>query len=197
MAKSTVRITKWTALKREATATVAKREKQIRAARPLRLRALDEGYKLLATRPRESYSNNRGVGPDRIVRYAQGTLGEAYCVGAVIWAYGHAGSKVVRPGYTRAVRFMRVSGVVSVGRAFALAGDIVRYSFDHTGLFVCYCDSRGKKVSRVRATHILALEGNTGPSGALQVSDGTGADDGYYLKLRPLGQVSDFLKVLK
>jgi len=77
----------------------------------------------------------------------------------------------------------------------ARAGMIVCYTFDHTGIFVTYCNKNGTPVSRKRATHIRAIEGNTGRSGSL--SDSNDGGDGVRVKVRPLSLVSRFVKVMR
>ena len=64
-------------------------------------------------------------------------------------------------------------------------GDIVRYTFDHTGLFV---KDNGNGT-------ITTIEGNTGHSGA--VSDSKTGGDGVYLKVRSKSLVRDYLRVTR
>lgn len=142
----------------------------------------------------EQGGNNRGEKIERIIRYAKGDVPEAWCVDFVIWNYGHAGSTVVRPGFTRAVRFMfPVRGVEQVSQPHS--GNIVRYTFDHTGLFWYPCNVLGQRRLWRFATHIKTIEGNTGASGA--VSDSTTGGDGVYVKIRHKSLVRDYLRVLQ
>lgn len=160
----------------------------------LRLAALRVMLDLARNGVHEVNGNNRGPMVDKIIRYAGGDLGEPWCVDGVIWAYGHAGSKVVRPGYPRAVRLMKVNGVHVTKKA--RPGNIVRYVFDHTGLLVGWRRQvRGRFVRCPRwlATHILAVECNTGSTGA--VSDSAAGTDGCKVKLRAIELVQDFLYV--
>lgn len=157
----------------------AKLEVERREARPLRLRAYDEAMKMVGVM--EHGGNNRGETVEKIIRYANGTVPEAWCVDGMIWCYGHAGSKLVKPGYPRAVRFMKVTGVHSV--ASPAPGDLVRFNFDHTGMFV---KDNGDGT-------ITTIEFNTGPSGA--VSDSSTGGDGVYRKVRSKSLVSDYLHV--
>lgn len=147
----------------------------------LRIRALDQAELQLAQHVFETGGNNRGPAVERIIRYAQGDIGEPWCVDFVIWCYGQAGSRVVKPGYPRAVRLMRTAQTMVVSDP--RPGDIVRFSFDHTGLFV---KDNGDGT-------ITTIEGNTGARGA--VSDGNGSD-GVYRKIRSKGDVADYLRVL-
>jgi hypothetical protein len=116
---------------------------------------------------------------DRIIKYALGDLGEAWCVDFNIWCYGHAGSKIVKPGYTRAVRFMwPVNGIIKTGNP--RPGDMVRFTFDHTGLYV---KDNGDGT-------ITTIEGNTGNQ---DISDPiTG---GVRRRTRAKSLVRDYLRV--
>lgn len=141
----------------------------------------------------EQGGNNRGPKIERIIHYAKGQVPEAWCVDFVIWNYGHAGSDVVKPGYTHAVRFMKRPGLEAVAQPHS--GNIVRYTFDHTGLFWYACDALGRRRLWRNATHIKTIEGNTGASGA--VSDSTTGGDGVYVKIRHKSLVRDYLRVLR
>ena len=125
--------------------------------------------------------NNRGSKVLEIIRYAGGPGPEAWCVDFVIWCYGHAGSTAVRRGFTRAVRYMHAAGLVTT--AAPKRGDIVRYRFDHTGIFV---KDNGNGT-------ITTIEGNTGRVGA--VSDSRTGGDGVYIKVRSKTLVLDYLRV--
>lgn len=169
-------------------AAVRRRKRKVQAAvaklgastKPLRERALDEATKLIGVR--EVGGNNRGPKVEEIIRYARGYVPEPWCVNFVIWAYGRAGSKYVKPGYTRAVRYMYpAAGVSRTGSP--KPGDIVRFTFDHTGLFV----------RDLGNGYIETIEGNTGASGA--VSDSTTGGDGVYRKRRAKSLVQDYLTV--
>jgi len=139
--------------------------------------------------------HNRGRRVDEIVRYAGGDLGEAYCVDGMIWCYGHAGSQIVRRGYTRAVRYMLTTGLRAT--AYPRRGDLIRFVFDHTGMFGGWRRLiRGRYVAcpRSMATHILTREFNTSSSGA-QSSDANDGTDGCYEKIRHRSLVRDYLIV--
>lgn len=173
------------------TAAEKKRAAKLAAATPLAEKAYREAVKLIGTM--ETGGNNRGKQVEAIIHYAQGQVPEPWCVDFDIWAYGHAGSKVIRPGYPRAVSMMVTGGVKSTGSP--KRGFPVRYTFDHTGLFVRWLRLvGGRYVScpKALATHLETVEGNTGASGA--VSDGNG-NDGVYRKVRARGLVRDFLSV--
>lgn len=160
----------------------------------MRLAALRNMLKLAREHVREVGGNNRGGTVDKIIAYAHGALGEAWCVDGVIWAYGHAGSKIVKPGFTRAVRYMNGAGV-RVVRWFPRPGHIVRYTFDHTGLLVGFrrrVRGRWVRCPRQLATHIMTVECNTSSTGAVgsDINDGT---DGCYVKVRDKRLVRDYL----
>lgn len=158
---------------------------------PLRLRAWNQMGALVGTH--EQGGNNTGPMVDRIIHYAGGSIGEPWCVDTDIYAYGHAGSDVVKPGYPRAVRSMHTSGTQVTENPET--GDMVRYKFDHTGLFGYWCNANGQRRPKALATHIRVREGNTGPVGA--VSDSGNGRDGVYEKVRSRSLVSDYLKVLR
>jgi hypothetical protein len=155
--------------------------KPVRGHGALRLRAHAEAKKLVGVM--EVGGNNRGRKVLEIIQFAGGPGPEAWCVDFVIWCYGHAGSTAVRRGFTRAVRFMRAPGLVPT--AAPKRGDIVRYTFGHTGLFV---KDNGNGT-------ITTIEGNTGRTGA--VSDSNTGGDGVYIKVRSKSLVRDYLRVTR
>jgi hypothetical protein len=164
-------------------------------SKKLRLAALNIVLDLARKHVAEQGGNNRGLNVDPIIRYAQGQVGEPWCVDTVIYAYGHAGSKYMRPGSPRAVRLMVQPGVHVTKKA--APGCPVRYIFDHTGLLVGWRRQVGGKFVRCPrwlATHIMAVEGNTSASGSM-LSDSRNGGDGVYYKIRPLSVVQDFLYV--
>ena len=185
---------KWRRLVDEAHQKVSRRERQLAAARPLRVKAWHIAGQLVGDT--ESAGHNRGPAVDKVIRYAQGDLGEAYCVDGVIYSYGKAGSKIVKPGFPRAVRMMLVTGVRKI--LAPRVGDIVRFTFDHTGLFGGWYRQRpdGSYVRspRLLATHLRTREFNTSALGALS-SDANDGTDGIYEKYRAKSLVSDFLRV--
>lgn len=156
---------------------------------PLRLRALAKAYEYVGVMERGG--NNRGEDVERIIQIGGGVAGQAWCGWFVGAMYKLVGSKAIT-WQVGAVRLMSLIPGVGVTH-FPRAGYAVRYTFDHTGIFHHFCDANGKKVSRRRATHIKAVEGNTGASGA--VSDSTTGGDGVYVKIRPLSQVRDYINI--
>lgn len=154
--------------------------RKLAADRPLRLRALDHAQKLVGVM--EEGGNNRGRGVARIILGAGGKIGEAWCGYFVKYCYQLAGLKSA-PWQWAAVRLMK--GASTVGTTRPLPGDIVRFTFDHTGFFV---RDNGDGT-------ITTLEGNTGASGA--VSDSKTGGDGVYIKRRAKSLVRDYLTVVQ
>lgn len=192
-ARDQARIDKWTRLCREAEARIERRKAQL--APTLQDRAWTQAG--LCVGIREVGGNNRGARVQTIIDYAGGDHGEPYCVDGVIWCYGHAGSKVVRPGYPRAVHLMLVDGVIRTSSPET--GDPVRFTFDHTGLFGGWLRKilgRWVRCPRALATHIRTREFNTSGAGALS-SDANDGTDGVYEKVRAKELVADFLRVLR
>lgn len=112
------------------------------------------------------------------------------CGDFVIVCYRNAGSRLVDRSWA-AVRLMATAGVRAT--TDPQQGDIVRFRFDHTGLFDCWCNASGERVVKSKATHLRTIEGNTGASGA--VSDSVTGGDGVYRKVRDKSLVADFLRV--
>lgn len=156
----------------------------------LQQRALAEAKKLVGVM--EQGGNNRGKKVMEIIRANGGTGPEPWCGSYVAYCYRKAGSKVVQRGWA-AVRFLGyMTGQRVVKRA--RGGDIVCFTFDHTGIVVTYCNARGSRRNRRDATHIKTIEGNTGSGGA--VSDSSGGD-GVHIRIRPLKSVSRFVRVVR
>lgn len=158
---------------------------------PLRLRALEQAKAVLKQHVTEQGGNNRGTAVEKIIKEGGGLPGQAWCGWFMAAVYKRAGSKAM-DWHAGAVRLWLGIGGVKVTTT-PRAGNAVRYTFDHIGMFVGWCDPSGKIIPRSRATHILTIEGNTGTAGA--VSDNPAGGDGVYEKVRPLGLVRDFLDI--
>lgn len=131
----------------------------------------------------ETGGNNRGATVMKIIRANGGTGPEPWCGDFVAYCYRLAGSKSVSRPWA-SVRLL--GGVSGVRRTRTPArGDLVRFTFDHVGLFV---RDRGNGT-------IETIEGNTGRSGA--VSDSSTGGDGVYRKIRSKGLVTDYLRVAR
>ena len=183
-------IHRWRALRDEAQRMVDTRRRQIHDHQPLSARAFQHAEGLVGIM--EQGGNNVGPEVSKLIRAAGGSPGEPWCGDFVIVCYRNAGSKAVNRSWA-AVRLMLTPGVRATSSP--VQGDIVRYTFDHTGLFDHWCDANGKACAKNQATHIVAVEGNTGASGA--VSDSKTGGDGAYRKVRDRRLVSDFLHVTR
>lgn len=155
----------------------------------LRQRALREAKRCVGIM--EQGGNNRGAAVMRIIRANGGTGPEPWCGDFVAHCYRVAGSKSVQRAWASVSWLGRVRGTFTVPRP--RAGDIVCFTFDHTGIVVTYCDANGKRANRRSATHVRTIEGNTGASGA--VSDSTTGGDGVYVKIRSLDLVARWVRV--
>ncbi len=185
----------WGRLERQAVASIAalNAEKRRRATLTLGERALVPARTLVGIMERGG--NNRGTQVLAIIREAGGSGPEPWCGDFVAVCYKRAGSKVVQRSWA-AVRLLGyLTGMVVRGIRAGRAGDILVYTFDHTGLLVGYCDANGRAMVASRATHVKAIEGNTGASGA--VSDSATGGDGVYVKVRPISLVRRTVRVLR
>jgi len=198
LAKPETRAQKIGRLRAETVTARGRRARVVKAAlkrltrQPMRLLAWEIAGRCVGIR---EVGHNGGADVDRIIDYAQGDRGEPYCVDGVIWCYGHAGSQVVKPGYPRAVRLMLVAGVRRTSGP--QTGDIVRFTFDHTGLFGYWARlvaGRYVKCPKALATHIVTREFNTSGAGALS-SDANDGTDGVHAKVRHRSLVADYLTV--
>lgn len=141
----------------------------------------------------ESGGNNRGAAVEKIIRSGGGRAGDAWCGWFDAHCYKVAGSKVVSWRWG-AVRYLgRFTGQKFTNDP--VKGDIITFTFDHTGLFGWWSDSKGNKVSRSKATHVYTIEGNTGATGS--VSDSRDGRDGVRRKIRPVSMVDKFVRVLR
>lgn len=172
---------KWRKLAYVADTNVTHRKHQLEAIKPLRLKALDQMQKLVGIM--EYGGNNQGKEVMEIIRANSGTGPEPWCGDTVAFAYRKAGSKAVTRAWAAVVNLGFLAGMKRVGSP--LPGDIVTYKFDHTGMFVKWLD----------ANTFLAIEGNTGTSGA--VSDSKTGGDGVYEKKRSKDLVSRWVRVTR
>lgn len=174
-------IHKWERLVEEAQRMVARRTKQLIAARPLSDRAYRFAQTLIGVM--EQGGNNVGPMVSKIIRANGGSPGEAWCGDFMAFVYRAVGSKSVTRSWA-AVRLLRgLVGVVPTSRP--VTGDLVRFNFDHVGMFV-----KDNKDGTIET-----IEGNTGASGA--VSDSATGGDGVYRKVRSKLLVRDYLHITK
>lgn len=147
----------------------------------LQARAWAEAGRLLGVM--EHGGNNSGIEVSRIIRANGGGGPEPWCGDFVAYCYRLAGSKAVTRSWASVAALRWVAGVRVTSNPER--GDLVRYVFDHVGLFGAYLGNG----------QIGAREGNTGPSGA--VSDSSTGGDGVYEKHRATGLVRDYLHVTR
>jgi hypothetical protein len=176
-AKQKVRIQR-----RHAETQLAKIRARIKAAKkPLRVRALDVAETLVGVM--EQGGNNMGPMVTKIIKANGGTGPEPWCGDTVAYCYRQAGSTMVTRAWASVYFLGQILGLTKTSAP--LPGDIVRYTFSHTGLFV---KDNGNGT-------ITTIEGNTGPSGA--VSDSRTGGDGVYKKIRPKSLVADYRHVTR
>lgn len=175
------RIEHWRRLVDKAAWHVGRRRAQIHARRPLRLRALDQARHLIGVM--EHGGNNQGATVTRIIRANGGEGPEPWCGDFVAYCYRLAGSKAVTRAWASVSWLGALAGIHRT--TSPRAGDLVRFTFDHVGLFE---KDNGDGT-------ITTIEGNTGATGA--VSDSKTGGDGVYRKVRAKGLVNDYLRVTR
>lgn len=168
---------KWARLVREAEELIARREAQLT---PLRKRAYYVAAELVGVMERGG--NNVGEEVERIIRSGGGRAGQPWCGWFVAHCYRLAGSKSVVWQWGAVRLLYPLVGIKRV--RYPLTGDLVRFTFDHVGMFV-----------RDLGDRIETVEGNTGATGA--VSDSKTGGDGVYRKRRDKSLVQDYLRVTR
>lgn len=136
--------------------------------------------------------NNRGARVSAIIRANGGVGPEAWCGDFVAYCYRLAGSTRVQRMWASVAALRGLLGIRATSSP--TMGDLVRFTFDHVGMFEAWCDAQGRTVPKAEATHVRTIEGNTGASGA--VSDSATGGDGVYRKIRHRSLVRDFLHVI-
>lgn len=157
----------------------------------LRQRAHREAMKLIGVM--EQGGNNVGEEVETIIRGGGGRRGQPWCGWFCAYVYKLAGSKSVTGAWGAVRLYVPLTGIKRTKTP--LSGNLVRFTFDHIGMFVHWCDAQGTKVPRNTATHIKTIEGNTGRSGA--VSDSKTGGDGVYVKIRSRKLVRDYLHITR
>jgi hypothetical protein len=172
------RVDKWHAKLAHAGRMVRRRRAQLIVPPPLCERAYVVANSLIGVM--EQGGNNAGPMVSKIIHENGGTGPESWCGDFVAYCYRHAGSaRVSRPWAS--VRLLgQLLGVKRTLRP--QRGDIVRFTFDHVGIFVSD-----------HGSEIATIEGNTGRRGAM--SDSATGGDGVYLKARDKALVLDYLHV--
>jgi hypothetical protein len=130
----------------------------------------------------EEGGNNQGPMVMKIIRANGGAGPEPWCGDTMAYCYRQAGSKAVTRLWASVFYLGRIGGVVKTSSP--VQGDLVRFTFDHVGMFVR--DLGGGMIE--------TIEGNTGSSGA--VSDGDGGD-GVYRKRRAKSLVLDYRHITR
>lgn len=130
----------------------------------------------------EEGGNNTGTMVSKIIRANGGAGPEPWCGDFVAYCYRNAGSKAVTRSWAVVRWLLGLAGIKHVSTP--QRGDLVRFTFDHVGLFV-----------RDLGGEIETIEGNTGASGA--VSDSATGGDGVYRKRRSKSLVHDYLRVTR
>lgn len=143
-------------------------------------RAFKEAERLIGVM--EEGGNNVGKQVEWIIASGGGIRGQAWCGWFVAHCYKTAGSKAVTWQWGAVRLLWPLLGIEKT--AAPKKGDLVRFIFDHVGMF-----------EKDAMASIYTVEGNTGASGA--VSDSKTGGDGVYRKLRAKGLVSDYLRVTK
>lgn len=163
---------------------IADKTKKIRALKkPLREKAFNVAETLVGVM--EQGGNNTGPTVDKIIKGNGGVIGEPWCGDFVAWCYRAAGSIIVDRAWA-SVNAIEAGNAGDFTRTSQPArGDVVTYSFSHTGLFDKWID-RSKGIFQT-------IEGNTGPVGA--VSDSLTGGDGVYRKQRSTSLGVSFWKV--
>ena len=152
------------------------------ARRPLRERAFAVAEGLVGVM--EHGGNNQGPIVSKIIRAVGGYVGSPWCGYFVAYCYMLAGRPIDNIsvwGYVPWLLRIRGARATSTPRR----GDLVQYGFGHTGLFDKWAADGGG--------WFYAIEGNTGPSGA--VSDSSTGGDGVYRKRRHASQVNRFITI--
>lgn len=163
---------------------IARKTKEIRAKnKPLREKAFDVAEALVGVM--EQGGNNTGPTVDKIIRANGGVIGEPWCGDFDAFCYRQGGSKLVDRAWAS------VNAIETGNRGDfkqitnPARGDVVTFSFSHTGLFDKWID-RKRGIFRT-------IEGNTGPVGA--TSDSLTGGDGVYRKNRSTSLGVSFWRV--
>lgn len=158
--------------------------KKIKAGKePLRVKAFNVAASLEGVV--EQGGNNTGPVVDKIIHANGGVIGEPWCGDFVAYCYRAAGSKLVDRAWASVNAIQSGNNGDFIRTTNPAHGDVVTYSFSHTGIFDKWVD-RSKGI-------FLSVEGNTGTIGA--VSDSLTGGDGVYHKQRSTSLGVSFWKV--
>lgn len=159
---------------------IGRRKQQLADLKPLREKAYEQAANLIGVM--EEGANNRGPQVEQIIREGGGQAGDSWCGWFMAACYRRAGSKSVVWQWGAVRLLYPLVGIRKV--TVPERGDLVRFTFDHVGMFVAD-----------HGSEIETIEGNTGTSGA--VSDSTTGGDGVYRKRRSKSLVHDYLRVTR
>lgn len=173
------RMIRWPEDRTPAQLARAKHRAKVAAEKPLREKAYGEAVALIGVM--EVGGNNRGEKVMEIIRANGGTGPEPWCGDFMAYCYRRAGSKSVSRAWAAVRLYLPHTGLKRTSSP--QQGDIVRFTFDHVGMFV----------RDLGNGTIETIEGNTGRSGA--VSDSRTGGDGVYRKIRTKGVVQDYIHV--
>lgn len=158
-----------------------KLKKLIERRKPVRVKALEVAEGLVGVM--EHGGNNTGPIVDKIIKANGGVIGEPWCGDFCAYCYRLAGSKAVQRLWASVSALFGLLGIRRT--SLPKPGDLVRYTFDHVGLFV----------RDLGNGTIETIEGNTGTIGA--VSDSATGGDGVYRKVREKYLIRDYLRVTR
>lgn len=131
----------------------------------------------------EEGGNNTGKKVDEIIRSNGGYVGEPWCGDFVAYCYRLAGSTSITRSWASVSALRWVVGIVKT--TAPKLGDLVRFTFDHVGMFVRFLGDG----------LIETIEGNTSNEGAR--SDSITGGDGVKRKVREISLVADYLHVTR
>ena len=120
----------------------------------------------------------------KIIRANGGAAREEWCGDFVAWCYRKAGSKSVTRNWAAVRLYLPMTGLKATKTP--RKGAIVRFTWDHVGLFGYWCDAQGREVKRP-SSHFRTIEGNTGPNG--------GGTQGVHMKIHARSDARDFIHV--
>lgn len=177
-ADDNARVDHWHAKLAHAGRMIRRRRLQLVVPPPLGERAYTVASSLVGVM--EQGGNNAGPMVSKIIHDNGGTGPEAWCGDFAAYCYRHAGSTRVSRPWASVALLGQLLGVKRTARP--RRGDLVRFTFDHVGLFVAE-----------HGDEIETIEGNTGRRGAM--SDSSTGGDGVYRKRRSKALVLDYLRV--
>lgn len=151
--------------------------------KPLRVRALEVAQSLVGIM--EVGGNNMGPMVETIIKANGGVVGEPWCGDFDAYCYRTAGSTAVQRAWAAAWSIGRLAGMHEVTEAEALPGDLVVYTWQHTGVLE----------KKLNYTTLQVIEGNTGATG--EATDSLKGGDGVGRRTRATSLVMRYVRVEK